>query len=426
MSRRRPQRGVLWVALAASAALHLVIAQPLREMLGQFLFAPPSGPAPPVRVVQLAPEQWSQNLRTKPGVRPPIDANAMAARASSAQPRPSASPSPPPAEDEEKVKIDGRIVDVPPTADETADPNARFLSKNNARVEKETVARIDKVDRKLGQVTNKLQREGSDAPVQTPPRRGAKPKEGDGRADDKEKVEAQDKLVLKVPEILRQEGLDLPRFPGDGNTVAKRRQMAPISGNSKDLDLQLGRGETEKEAEAGGRAGEKGGAGDRPVPSLEVLMPTLGTLDRISGSPREAAIDGVEEGDATFLNAREFKYATYFLRIRDAVAGTWEESLMREFRRRDPTGAVYGTRTRDTQLLVTLRQGGEVQDVKVEGTSGVDFLDKVAVDAFWDAQPFLNPPRGIVDDDGLIRFTFTFRLFSQPQGPFQFRGFGQR
>jgi len=46
--------------------------------------------------------------------------------------------------------------------------------------------------------------------------------------------------------------------------------------------------------------------------------------------------------------------------------------------------------------------------VKVEQTSGVDFLDHVAVEAFRKAEPFPNPPAGIADEDGNIRFNFQF------------------
>jgi TonB family protein len=408
--------------LAASALVHVVVAGPLRDYLGHFLVSGAAGPKPPVRVVSLSPEQWSQNLRTAPGVRPPADVRSpRPAGAVSPDPLASPSPSPSPSPTPPAEKVAGTIVDVPPTADDTPDPNARFLSRFNSRVEKETTARLEDRDRTLPRVTPKLQREGNEAEV--PRRPVAAAKQGDGLAEDRAAAEGEQRLVLKMPDILRQEGLELPRFPGDGRVLAPRRPSAPLDGNAKELEVSVGKAAADQEAVVGGRAGARTGTGDREVPTLEALMPTMGTLDRISGSPREADVDGVEEGDATFLNAKEFKYATFFLRVRDAVQDHWEDALTREYKRRDPSGSIYGMRDRNTLLAVTLRPGGELADVQVADTSGVDFLDDVAIEAFRKAQPFPNPPPGIVDEDGLIHLNFMFKVAVGGNSPFQFRGF---
>ena len=46
----------------------------------------------------------------------------------------------------------------------------------------------------------------------------------------------------------------------------------------------------------------------------------------------------------------------------------------------------------------------------VHRSSGVDFLDATALDAFRKAQPFVNPPRGLANDHGEIAFVFGFYL----------------
>jgi TonB family protein len=122
----------------------------------------------------------------------------------------------------------------------------------------------------------------------------------------------------------------------------------------------------------------------------------------------------VPEGDGTFLNAKEFKYATFFYRVRDSVADHWEDLAASEYRRRDPTGNIYGVRDRSTMLRVQLNKQGVLVDVHVEQTSNVDFLDAVAVEAFKRAQPFPNPPPGIADEDGSIRFNFQFIITMNP------------
>jgi hypothetical protein len=54
----------------------------------------------------------------------------------------------------------------------------------------------------------------------------------------------------------------------------------------------------------------------------------------------------------------------------------------------------------------------------------LDFLDLAAVESFKKAQPFPNPPPGLLEDDSKVRFKFGFfmdmgggprmRLFRQP------------
>ncbi len=129
-------------------------------------------------------------------------------------------------------------------------------------------------------------------------------------------------------------------------------------------------------------------------------------LARIAGGPAPDRLDGVEEGEGTYLNTRSWKYATYFNRIKQAVASAWDPVSPLEAR--DPDRTMFGYRDRFTLLGVTLDGGGHVKNLVVEQTSGVDFLDRAAVAAFESAQPFVNPPRGIVDGTGEIKFSFGF------------------
>jgi TonB family protein len=132
------------------------------------------------------------------------------------------------------------------------------------------------------------------------------------------------------------------------------------------------------------------------------------TLARLAGGGSPDRLDGVAEGDGTFLNTREWKYATYFNRIKQAVSGTWNPS--RALEQRDPDHSTYGDKDRYTLLSVTLDQSGSVKDLVVKKSSGVDFIDRTTIEAFKKAQPFANPPPGIVDSRGEIQFTFGFYL----------------
>ena len=131
-------------------------------------------------------------------------------------------------------------------------------------------------------------------------------------------------------------------------------------------------------------------------------------------------IEGVEEGDSTFLNTREWKYAGYFNRIKQSVAEHWNP--MPSMAARDPDGAKFGYKDWHTLLSVQLDDSGSLKAVKVAQSSGLDFLDRTAVDAFRAAQPFNNPPPGLADGGGNIAFNFGFYFQMGSPGLRLFRG----
>jgi TonB family protein len=225
-------------------------------------------------------------------------------------------------------------------------------------------------------------------------------------AEDRAGQAAEQEFVLKMPDIPRRDAVDLNREKGAGPGILNRRATEAIRGNSDRFDLQLGK-ERGQEGQTESTRGVENGEG-KQIPTLSALMPNFGTLSRISGSPSMDHVEGVLEGDGTFLNTKEFKYATFFYRVQDSVYDHWVGAALREYRRRDPTGNIYGVQDRATLLSISLDRDGSLDDVRVEKGSGVDFLDLVAVEAFRKAQPFPNPPQGIVDDDGRIRFNFKF------------------
>ena len=135
-------------------------------------------------------------------------------------------------------------------------------------------------------------------------------------------------------------------------------------------------------------------------------QPSLDQLSMVSGAPANDHIRDVPKGEETLLNSREFRYATFFNRVKRGVSDHWHPGAV--YLRRDPYGNIYGVKDRYTVLSVELNADGELRDVTVSQSSGVGFLDDEAISAFQLASPFPNPPRGLLEDDGTIRFQFGF------------------
>ena len=113
-----------------------------------------------------------------------------------------------------------------------------------------------------------------------------------------------------------------------------------------------------------------------------------------------------DEGDTNVLNTVPYRYVGFFERVKNRVRIHWDPN--RPYRLRDPSGELYGHKDRLTVLRVVLDANGNVLDTHIATKSGLKFLDEEAVRAFWAAGPFLNPPKGLVKEDGKIRFDFGF------------------
>lgn len=132
-------------------------------------------------------------------------------------------------------------------------------------------------------------------------------------------------------------------------------------------------------------------------------------------------LDGVADGNQTVLSTREFQYYSYYYRIKQTLRQYWKPNVERRL------AVIWsrGTKLKDgemvTQLLVMLDQKGEVAKISTVASSGIRDIDDAAVEAFHKASPFPNPPRGIIDQDGLVRIRWDFILKAQAGPSIQFR-----
>ncbi|MFU8804957.1 MAG: energy transducer TonB family protein [Bradymonadaceae bacterium] len=125
-------------------------------------------------------------------------------------------------------------------------------------------------------------------------------------------------------------------------------------------------------------------------------------------APRQERFHDVDEGEENLLNRRHTKYWSFFDRLVEQIRPHWRprELMMHH----DPHGNVYGVSDRITVLFITLSSDGSLYQLRVLRSCGVDILDEEALRAVRRAAPFPNPPKGLQDSDGMIRFSFGFHL----------------
>ncbi len=138
-----------------------------------------------------------------------------------------------------------------------------------------------------------------------------------------------------------------------------------------------------------------------PQPSLE----PSDTPAEVGGAAPNDALEDVDKGDGTYLNTREFKFAAFMNRVKQAVSAKWDPNG--RLKDKEPRRQLYAPRT--TVLGVALLPDGRIADIFVMKPCGIDALDSEAVAAFERAAPFPNVPEGLIDR-GYVRFQFGFTL----------------
>jgi len=307
------------------------------------------------------------------------------------------SPAAPVPAQEEKEKVpDGQVVAVPPGGDRAPD-DPRYLAEHDSRVEHETVAR----DRAPGwrnvmeRATSPHTGEGEPGGAVVLGAEGADARASGQEGDDDGQGS---EWILELPDVRRRHRLAL-RLDGDGGGDLRGHDASDeVRGNADRLrivrpaDIEGGDGRAPGEAALG----------------RVQLFPGLAVRAPIAGAPAADHLADLEESDATRVNAAQWKHAGFLNRVKQDVYPHWRVGDV--LRERDPSGLVYGWKDRYTLVRVTLAPDGAVRDVFVAAPSGVDFLDRAAVQAFRDAAKFPNPPRALQDDSGAIQFAFGFSI----------------
>jgi TonB family protein len=301
----------------------------------------------PVGMTALSPSEWEHNRSAAPAPRPPPA-------------RPPPQPPPPP-------QRGGTIVELPPVVpgarNEPPPDDAKFLAERNQHVDKETVSKFAR---------------GHAGPVLPVPQQASPGKQASGSGKPEQK---QEKLALAKPRT--GDGPGLSRAVGEGTEDVERRASE----------------------------GSSGPDGGPPGPHRPDLSVGPESLARIAGAPNMDGFGQAEEGDVTALNTREFKYATYMNQIRRRIGEAWYPKIDDAMRARDPEGKSFFYKQRTVTVGITLDLAGRVTDLSVIQSSNIDFFDRIAVAAVRQAEPFLNPPPGMFEHDGVARIPFSFTVY---------------
>lgn len=317
-------------------------------------------------------------------------------------PAPVQPPKPQPPPDRQR----GQVVSLPPDADRRRPkPNER-LAQHDAYADKETVAKNPAPGAANVMHERTVTQRGKARTDAPPEGRVQAPRPEATAPEAPEATQKGRARVFELPEQRARERLVLRQ--GRGREAPRNHEAAPaVQGNAERLRVDVGAEGEPSDAPAGG---------PRRTLTMQDLVPDAGVLARVAGAPAPDDVRNVAKGEGTFLNAHGYRYASFFNRLQAKVASVWRPQD--EVRRRDPTGNIYGSEDRTTLVYVSLNESGGLEKLVLQESCGLAFLDQAALDAMRRAAPFLHPPRGLPDADGLVNFSFGFRLSTEPMSAF--------
>ncbi len=221
------------------------------------------------------------------------------------------------------------------------------------------------------------------------------------------------------------------RTPGKQIRAKKRlarrsKVQSPDSRDPRPTKLRSPKKATEQASKKSPSPSKEGtikhGVAQRPA-SKSLVFPKvprsmdLGQVQMLSstGGADDALPHIKKEGKETLLNARRYRFVSFFERVKNQVRPYWEPQEALE--QRDPSGRAFCCKDRLTVLHVVLDTSGNVKGLKVARSSGLRFLDSEARRAFERGGPFPNPPKELFTD-GELEFKFGFLLEFRNGAPF--------
>lgn len=97
-------------------------------------------------------------------------------------------------------------------------------------------------------------------------------------------------------------------------------------------------------------------------------------------------------------------------RVKAKVYAVWARRMHDEAQREDPDGQLYSRIERRVIVEFAVDRQGAVLGARISSSSGVDYMDRVAVESFALAQQFDEPPVDLFEGHETVNLPFTFTV----------------
>lgn len=124
----------------------------------------------------------------------------------------------------------------------------------------------------------------------------------------------------------------------------------------------------------------------------------------------------LEVGSFTSLNTDRYLFYSFYSRIEELIRWNWENAVKRTIQTTPRSQFQRNLRSQwVTQIEIQLQPNGQFHRALLLKSSSLQGFDDSAIAAFVRAQTFPNPPREMVEDDGLIHLQYQFTVDYTPR-----------
>lgn len=197
-------------------------------------------------------------------------------------------------------------------------------------------------------------------------------------------------------------------YAGEFRNRVKKETQARVIG-----PFQEGRSASEsskKEGQGGENSGKAPSDEGDPIPTPGgEAGPKISDL-MITGRSPHFLSDKIEKGNETVLNTDKVLYASFINRIAEEIYQPWVGNIEEALKNLRASGRKLENNTYVTKLNVAMDKRGEITGIQILSSCGVAVIDEAPKRAFWEAEPFPNPPVQLIEEDGFIRLNYEFHF----------------
>jgi TonB family protein len=215
----------------------------------------------------------------------------------------------------------------------------------------------------------------------------------------KEKINLKDKKIIETP-LLKTKAPKKTKFLGKNNHIAKKQQRVKKRTQAKGLDPKRQKSSQSKGTNI---------FTAKKSPTTKISTDSDGHLSIINKSlkqiDQQSYTDFIDDssiaaGNFIDINTKEYKYISYFTKMRKSIELAWEYPLRAA--RKGWQGKV--------KLSFVIYENGYITNIKVLKSSGYNLLDKAVVKAIEIASPFPPLPKSLAINNLPITGTFNYIL----------------
>lgn len=150
----------------------------------------------------------------------------------------------------------------------------------------------------------------------------------------------------------------------------------------------------------------------------EYVQPSSQATGILRNGTMDILDDSIAYGPTTLLNTREYKYASFYNRLKQELGPRWETKIKNILRLKEDVKKLKGLYK--TETVFTMDKNGKIIKVKVSKSSGYENFDEAAFYSLHEIPTMQNLPKDLQEENGNYELNLGF-IVQLENGGFNFQ-----